>query len=86
MVLHQRLRRLTESWRTAVGAERQPSLRQAGSFARDGAGLGARAEGPGDAMGHGCEYGGFGREMKALGPIKGLGGQAKILSPRLGLH
>ncbi len=48
MLLHQWLRRLAESGRPAVGAERQ-----AGSLARDGARLGAGAEGLGNAMGHG---------------------------------
>ncbi len=57
MLLHQRLRRLAEPGRSAVGAERQASLRQAalrraGRFARDGARLGARAEGLRDTIGH----------------------------------
>ena len=47
MLLHQGLRRLAETRRTAIGPERQ-----AGRLARDGARLGARAEGLGDAMGH----------------------------------
>ncbi len=49
MVLHQRLRRLAEARRAAVGAEWKSRL-----FARDGARLGAGAEGPGNAMRHGA--------------------------------
>ena len=57
MLLHQRLRRVAEPGRSTVGAERQASLRQAalrraGRFARDGARLGARAEGLRDTIGH----------------------------------
>ena len=47
VLLHQRLRRLAEARRPAIGAERQ-----AGCFARDGARLGARAEGPRNTIGH----------------------------------
>ncbi|HYB06289.1 MAG TPA: hypothetical protein VED02_06120 [Methyloceanibacter sp.] len=47
MVLHQRLRRLTKARRPTVGANRQASR-----LAGDGAWLGARAEGPSNAVGH----------------------------------
>ena len=55
MLLHQRLRRLAEA-RAAGGRRRAASRRR--DFARDGARLGARAEGLGNTMGHGSEYGG----------------------------
>ena len=48
VLLHQWLRRLAKSRRPAVGAKGQT-----GRLARDGARLGAGAEGPGNAMGHG---------------------------------
>jgi hypothetical protein len=48
MLLHQWLRRLAKSGRPSVGAERQ-----AGCLTRDGARLGAGAEGLGNAEGHG---------------------------------
>jgi len=66
MLLHQGLGSIAKSWRSAVGAERQAGLRQAGSLARNGARLGTRAEGPGNAVGHGCEYGRSRGGMEAL--------------------
>jgi hypothetical protein len=53
MLLHQRLRRFAKAGRAAISANRQASR-----LACDGARLGARAEGPGNAVGHGPEYGG----------------------------
>src|SRR5690242_18421064 len=74
MLLHQRLRRLAESRRTAIGAKRQ-----AGGLARDGARLGARAEGSGNAVRHGGEYGRFGRGMEALSPTSSAKDGQKFL-------
>jgi hypothetical protein len=48
VLLHQGLRRLAEARRAAIGANGQT-----GGLSRDGARLGARAEGSGNAMGHG---------------------------------
>ena len=81
VVLHQRLRRLAEARRAAIGAVRKP-----GGLARDGARLGTRAEGSGNAMGHGAEYGGSesGMEDPVLShnacPSGGVGTRANELN------
>jgi hypothetical protein len=61
MLLHQGLRCLAEPRRPAIGADWQ-----AGGFTRDGARLGARAEGSGDTVRHVPQYGGLAGRMEGL--------------------